>query len=103
MFKFWHQPAPCFVLRINQQRFNINADDTLLHSALSHGIAFAHGCRAGGCGLCKCRLISGRVRQLPNITVVLSAQERQEGIIYACCNKPLTDVEIDMLDTPETP
>lgn len=38
------------------------SDASLLDFALRHGIAVDSGCRAGGCGTCETRLVSGEVR-----------------------------------------
>lgn len=101
MFKSWFTPSPRLVLQIQQRTFNIKATDTLLHSALLQGVPFPHGCRAGGCGLCKCRLLSGSVKQLPDIATHLTIKEKRDGIIYACCSIPLTDVKIELLDVAD--
>lgn len=101
MFKSWFTPSPRLVLQIQQRTFNIKAKDTLLHSALLQGVPFPHGCRVGGCGLCKCRLLSGSVKQLPDIATHLTIKEKRDGIIYACCSIPLTDVNIELLDVAD--
>lgn len=98
MFKSWFNAPPPLKLQIQQRSFKINAADTLLQSALLHGLQIPHGCRAGGCGLCKCRLLSGNVKPHPEIIRALTIEEIRDGIIYACCSIPMTDIEIELLN-----
>jgi len=55
------------------------------------------GCRGGGCGVCKVRVISGdyRVRKMSRACV--SAEEEAEGIVLACKLYPLDDLEVEVL------
>lgn len=68
--------------------------DTVLNAALSAGVPYPHGCRIGECGFCKSQLVSGEVSMSSYDEAVLSAREREEGLILACRAKPRSDVEI---------
>lgn len=85
----------------------VNAKATLLQAALDQSIPFPHDCRAGGCGKCKCRLVSGKVREMTDKSYILSAEELQQNYVLACQSVPQTDVtvevDIDASDRPAHP
>jgi len=55
------------------------------------------GCRGGGCGVCKVRVLRGdyRVRKMSRACV--SAEEEAAGIVLACKLFPLDDLDIEVL------
>jgi len=65
---------------------------TLLEHGEEAGLILPYSCRAGMCGSCKAKLISGQVSQGSN--VALSEQEKQQGYILCCTSKAKTDVVI---------
>lgn len=69
--------------------------ETLLESALREDIAFPFDCRNGGCGVCKCTVLSGTVDYGIHQPEVLTAEERAAGKALACCAVPLSDVELE--------
>lgn len=69
--------------------------ETILEAALREGIVFPYECRNGGCGQCKCSVLSGRVDQGPYQESALTAAERAAGKVLACSAVPLTDAEIE--------
>ncbi len=69
-----------------------NQQQTLLEQGESAGLILPFSCRAGSCGRCKAKLISGEVKQ--DCADGLSANEQQQGYILLCCSSPLTDVEL---------
>ena len=55
------------------------------------------GCRRGGCGICKVRLVLGEVRyERPISTSVLTDDERVEGICLSCRAVPITNIVIEL-------
>jgi NAD(P)H-flavin reductase/ferredoxin len=72
-----------------------HAGETLLESALREEIAFPFDCRNGGCGVCKCTLLAGRVDYGIYQPDALSDAEVAAGKALACCATPLTDVEVE--------
>jgi NAD(P)H-flavin reductase len=73
----------------------VRAGETLLDAGLREGIALPFDCRAGGCGVCKATLRSGRVEFGAFQPGVLSAKERDAGVILPCVCTPREDVEIE--------
>lgn len=77
-------------------RFEVNSSQSILEAALAQGIAFPHSCTVGTCGSCKCRLKSGRIREITNFGYVLSAEELQGDVILACQAAARSDVVLDV-------
>ncbi len=77
-----------------------NARNTVLDAALGAGVPIDHQCRAGECGRCRCRLMSGDVRQLPAMPGALDDADRSQGWILACRSVPITDVTIALPELP---
>lgn len=69
---------------------------TILTAALESGVAFPHNCRVGGCASCKCKLVTGEVKELTDSSYVLSGEELSGGYILACQSVPLTDVTLEV-------
>src|SRR4029079_1940213 len=68
--------------------------ETLLESALREDIAFPFDCRNGGCAVCKCTLLSGRVDYGIHQRDALTPEEIAAGKALACCAVPLSDVAL---------
>lgn len=67
---------------------------TILDAALDAGIPAPHQCRAGECGDCKCKLISGTVKSGPYLSDALSQQDAADGWVLACRSTPTSDIAI---------
>lgn len=72
----------------------VDAGETILDAALLAGIEYPCGCQSGMCGSCKSHLFSGTVDMLPYADVVLSDEERSDGLILACRAVPQVDCEV---------
>jgi len=98
MFAFFKKPRKTTAALVNGTAVVVEPKQTLLQAALRQGIDFPHGCRVGGCATCKCKLVSGKVRELTEFGYVLSDEELDQGYILACQSVPLSDiaVEVDM-------
>lgn len=81
---------------INGRKVDVGADETLLHAALREGLPFPNSCRVGCCGSCKCRLVSGDVRETTETGYLLSDEEMDRNFILACQSKLLSNVVIDV-------
>lgn len=94
---FRRTPAE-YTLEINagQQRIQVGADENLLQAALRQGLAFPHNCRIGGCGACKCKLVSGKVKEQTDKSYLLTAEELKENVILACQSLPRSDLAIEV-------
>ena len=77
----------------------IQAEDgeTVLRAALRSGFRYRWGCKRGGCGVCKVRLVVGEVRyERPIAANVLTETERAAGICLSCRAVPVTDLIIEL-------
>lgn len=92
-------PRPPFTARLGERTFEVLPGETLLAAALRQGVPFPSGCRVGGCGTCRCRLVDGRVRELTESAYLLTAEELARGTILACQSVPRSDVAL-ALDRP---
>jgi NAD(P)H-flavin reductase/ferredoxin len=79
---------------INGAVTSVYPGQTLLDAGLAAGIAMPFGCRVGGCGTCRCRLLDGRVRELTETAYLLEDIELASGIILACQSVPIGDVRV---------
>lgn len=66
--------------------------DTVLGALERAGYAMANNCRAGACGECKTRVVSGSVDQGVVLDMALSPAERDDGYRLMCMAKPVDDV-----------
>ncbi len=87
-----------FNLQINTPDTTVRASakESLLLAALNQGLAFPYNCRVGGCGECKCRLVSGKVKELTDKSYLLSAEELEQNYILACQSLPKSDVVVEV-------
>jgi CDP-4-dehydro-6-deoxyglucose reductase, E3 len=70
--------------------------ETLLEAGLRAGLALPYDCRAGGCGVCKCTVLNGRVDPGPYQSAALTDAMRARGQVLMCCAVPQGDVELEI-------
>lgn len=75
---------------------NARAGETVLEAGLRAGLMLPHECRNGGCGVCVCTVVNGRVDHGEFQPSTLTAAMRAQGKALMCCAIPLEDVEIDI-------
>ena len=73
-------------ITIDGQSFLAPRGQLLLDAALSNGIELPHDCRAGHCGTCCVRLVSGEVQ---------GGEGSEPGIVHACQCRIVGDADID--------
>jgi len=71
-------------------------EETVLTAILQSGASVMFGCRGGGCGTCKMRLISGRVDHGRCSAAVLPAEERESGWFLSCQARALSDLTVEL-------
>jgi 3-phenylpropionate/trans-cinnamate dioxygenase ferredoxin reductase subunit len=77
-------------ITINGKSFIARGGDLLLDAALSNGIDLPYDCRAGHCGTCCVRLVSGEVQ---------GGAGSEPGIVHACQCRIAGDAMIEMGET----
>ena len=55
------------------------------------------GCRGGGCGVCKVRVIEGRYRTGPMSRACVSVEEQAQGYVLACKLIPEADLRLRVI------
>jgi 3-phenylpropionate/trans-cinnamate dioxygenase ferredoxin reductase subunit len=76
-------------ITINGNSFLARRGQLLLDAALSNGIDLPYNCRAGHCGTCCVRLVSGKVR---------GGEGSEPGIVHACQCRIIADAVIEKDD-----
>lgn len=72
--------------------------ETVLQALLRGGFRIFYGCRGGGCGTCKMRLISGTVDYGRYSRAVLSEEEKAQGYFLSCQASPRSDLEVHITE-----
>lgn len=73
----------------------VRMGETLLEAGLRAGIEMPYECRNGGCGVCKCAVLNGRVEHGSYQSSALSQEEIAQGKTLLCCAVPVSDVEVE--------
>lgn len=90
------------VLYFEDRAIPVLPGETVLQTAERGGADLPSGCRVGGCGACRCRVLEGRVDEATESAYLLSAEELAGGVVLACQSVPLTDVRIEVAPVPGT-
>lgn len=77
-------------ITINGQEFRARRGEVLLDAALRNGVDLPHDCRAGHCGTCCVRLVSGQVQ---------GGEGAEPGIVHACQCRIAGDAAIEKRQT----
>src|SRR5206468_12123674 len=73
-------------------------EEIVLTAIMRSGAKVMFGCRGGGCGTCKMRLISGRVNYGRCSAAVLPEAEKREGAFLSCQARPLSDLTVELTE-----
>ncbi|MCX7627408.1 MAG: CDP-6-deoxy-delta-3,4-glucoseen reductase, partial [Methylophilaceae bacterium] len=82
-------------LRPSGHRFQATAETSILDAALNAGFTLPYGCRNGGCGACKGRVLEGRVDHGQAQSGALTETEKAAGMALFCCATPRSDLVIE--------
>jgi CDP-4-dehydro-6-deoxyglucose reductase len=75
--------------------FPISEHETVLDAALRHGYTLPYSCSEGVCGVCKGKILDGRVDYGKHLASTLTDAEKEAGLALFCCAKPLSDLVIE--------
>lgn len=78
------------------RRVTARAGETLLEAGLRTGLALPYDCRNGGCGVCVCSVLHGRVDHGDFQPAVLTDVMRARGQTLMCCATAREDVVIEV-------
>jgi ferredoxin len=71
-------------------------DETVLAALLRSGLKVLFGCRGGGCGTCKMRLVAGAIDHGRCSAAALPDAEKAKGAFLSCQARPLGDVIVEL-------
>ncbi len=76
--------------------FNCKAEESLLAGMRRSGKGpIKYGCFGGGCGVCRVKILEGQYEKFKTMSKAhVSAEDEKEGIILACCVKPLSNITL---------
>jgi len=87
--------------RVSGDVFQVLDGAPLLRSMELAGCrAIAVGCRGGGCGVCKVRILSGDFKCGRMSRQHIAEGELEQGFVLACRVIPQSDLEIERLKEP---
>ena len=79
----------------NQEAFKCPTDRSLLSGMEQQAKkAIKGGCRGGGCGFCKVRILAGSFESKKMSTKFVSPEEREDGFALSCRVFPRSDMEV---------
>lgn len=83
--------------------FDAKSDQPVLLSIRSVvGSPIPVGCKGGGCGVCKVRVLEGNFSAKRMSKAHISEQDLEENVVLACRIIPETDLKVEILaETPE--
>ncbi len=55
------------------------------------------GCRQGGCGICKIKVINGQYTKREMSRAHISKEDEENGIVLSCCIMPKSPMKIRLL------
>ncbi|WP_413208105.1 2Fe-2S iron-sulfur cluster-binding protein [Rhodospirillum sp. A1_3_36] len=83
-------------MRPSGKELAVEEGESILGTLERNGFALPNNCRAGACGECKCKVLSGDFDQGLVMDMALSEEDRAEGWALTCMAKQTSDVlEID--------
>jgi CDP-4-dehydro-6-deoxyglucose reductase len=66
------------------EQIEVEAGESILDAALRSGLNLPHSCKAGRCGSCRARILSGRVSYPAGRPLALTEAEDREGYALLC-------------------
>jgi len=82
--------------QLSGARFYCQPHQSVLHAMERHAKRCVPvGCRGGGCGRCKVKIISGKYQCGPMSSAHVPATAREQGEVLACRVYPLSRLEIE--------
>lgn len=77
------------------REFQIEDGEAVLSAALRQGIGLPYGCKNGGCGSCKAKLVEGSVEHGAHSSSALTKEEETRGFALLCCAHAKGDLVVE--------
>lgn len=69
--------------------------EAILDAAKRQGIDLPYGCRAGGCSVCKVKVVTGDVQYQDGEPMGFDEEDMNQGKILICVAVPLSDLVLE--------
>lgn len=80
---------------VNEKEIVVKENETILNASQRQKGGIFVGCKGGGCGMCKIKVIDGTTVDGIFSKSVLPDHEHAEGYRLACQSSPVTDMKIE--------
>ena len=90
------------------ERFSCSEDQHLLqgmqtvHLGVPMLEAIPVGCRGGGCGICRIRVLAGEYEAKKMSRKHIAVADQERGIVLACRVYPRSELSIEVLPLPDS-
>ncbi len=75
--------------------FSNRLGESILESARRENVELPFGCGAGGCSVCKVKVLKGEVEYPEGLPMGLLAEEAAEGLALVCVAHPASDLVLE--------
>ncbi len=82
----------------SNHEFQLGGNESILNAGVRSGLALNYGCANGNCGLCKARIISGKIKKTQHHDYVFSEAEKNMNYVLMCSCTTVTDVVLEALE-----
>lgn len=84
-----------FKVVVREKEIIVKEHETILNASQRQAGGIFVGCKGGGCGMCKVKVVSGDTIDGISSKSVLPDEDHVAGYRLACQSKPATDMVID--------
>lgn len=88
-------------LQPSGKTFTVDDGQNILDAALVAGITLPYGCRGGGCGSCRGKVLEGKVFYPGDLPKGISADDDKQGYALFCQGMTETDLVIEARESEE--
>lgn len=75
--------------------FSNQLGESILESAKRENVELPFGCSAGGCSVCKVKVLEGEVEYPDGLPMGLLEEEAAEGLALVCVAHPTSDLVLE--------
>ena len=93
--RVWREDGQCCEFHAAEGQTLLVSSEQSLHKAVDVG------CRGGGCGVCRIRVLSGSYEAKVMSKTHIGEFERSNNIVLACRIFPTSDMEVKTLRQPQ--
>lgn len=80
---------------VKDKEISVKANETILNASIRQAGGIFVGCKGGGCGMCKIKVISGKTVDGISSKSVLPDEDHRAGYRLACQSKPVSNMVIE--------